>query len=167
MRQCPACGSSVPEAEKYCQCGTDLQSLQDYAPAATPPAPSDPSSMPTPGPATTPGGAAQLTLKRGGAPTGETFPIEGRVVLGRFDPDSGPVDVDLGPLPESTYVSRRHAEIWPNTAGQWSIKDLGSRNGTFVRASGQAQFQRITGEQALNHGDEIAFGNIRFEFHVG
>lgn len=119
-----------------------------------------------PPPPVLPAATATLTLKRGGALTAEVFTLGERVVLGRFDPDSGPVDVDLGPLPESNYVSRHHAEIWKDGSGQWFIKDLGSRNGTFFKAPGEAQFQRATGDHGITSGSEIALGNARFEFQV-
>jgi pSer/pThr/pTyr-binding forkhead associated (FHA) protein len=89
-----------------------------------------------------------------------------RVTIGRFDPESGPIDIDMGRLPEAAYVSRHHAELWRDASGQWMVKDLGSRNGTFVR-SGDAQFQRTTGDHPLKDGDELALGNARFEFRVG
>ncbi|MCS6919717.1 MAG: FHA domain-containing protein [Fimbriimonadales bacterium] len=128
--------------------------------ASSPPAPA------VPVPSVTPA-AARITLKRGGALTGDTFPINGRVVIGRFDPSTGPVDVDIGALPEAVYISRRHAEIWCDSSGQWYVKDLGSMNGTFVCAAGQAQFHRVTGDHPISDGDEIALGNARFEFRIG
>jgi len=91
----------------------------------------------------------------------------GPSVLGRFDPETGPVDVDLGPLPEAVYVSRHHAEIWRDASGEWLIKDLGSGNGTFVCDAGQRQFRKVSGDQPIKDGDEIALGNARFEFRVG
>jgi pSer/pThr/pTyr-binding forkhead associated (FHA) protein len=99
--------------------------------------------------------------------TQDTFPLTpGVTILGRFDPETGPVDVDLSLLPEAVYVSRHHAEVRCD-AGQWTIKDLGSGNGTFVRAAGEGQFQKVTGDQPLKDGDEIALGNARFEFRTG
>ncbi|MFN3649136.1 MAG: FHA domain-containing protein [Armatimonadota bacterium] len=132
------------------------------APAAAP-SPAAPSPA-VPGAAA---GGARLTLKRGGGLTSEVFPVGGRAVIGRFDTETGPVDVDMGALPESSYVSRHHAEVWPDASGQWKVRDLGSRNGTFVRPAGGAQFQKVEGEQPLTDGDEIALGNARFEFRVG
>ena len=54
---------------------------------------------------------ATLTLKRGGSLTSEKYTVNGKMTIGRFDPESGPVDIDLGPLPESSYISRRHAQV--------------------------------------------------------
>ena len=98
----------------------------------------------------------------------EVYPLGGSPsILGRFDPETGPVEVDLGLLPEAVYVSRHHAEIWYDQSGQWLIKDLGSGNGTFVCDAGQRQFRKVSGDQVIKDGDEIALGNARFEFRVG
>jgi hypothetical protein len=134
-------------------------------PPGTPAAPAAPEAPAAPAPAPV-AGSARLTVRRGGALSAETFVVGERAVVGRFDLESGPVDVDLAALPEANYVSRHHAEVWRDAGGQWFIKDLGSRNGTFVRAHGQSQFQRTTGEQPVADGDEIALGNARFEFRV-
>jgi hypothetical protein len=110
---------------------------------------------------------ARLVLKRAGAPTAETFLLGERAVVGRFDPDTGPVDVDLGSFPEAVYVSRRHAELYHDASGQWFVRDLNSSNGTFIRSGGEGSFRRITEEQTLQDGDEVAFGNAQFVFRVG
>jgi pSer/pThr/pTyr-binding forkhead associated (FHA) protein len=109
-------------------------------------------------------GFARLTLKRSGVVTKETFDLGERVVIGRFDQETGPVDVDLGPLPEAQYVSRQHAEIWRDETGGWHVKDLESSNGTFVRSKGQPKFERAATELPLADGDEVALGNARFAF---
>ena len=106
---------------------------------------------------------ATLTLKRGGVSTEEKFVIGTLATIGRFDPESGPVDVDMANLPEASYVSRHHAEL-RCVDGSWQIKDLGSRNGTFVRAASGGAFARVQGEHALHDGDEVSLGNARFEF---
>jgi FHA domain-containing protein/zinc ribbon protein len=195
MPQCPVCSSEVPENATFCpECGTDQQAAgqpqgsaaPEVAPVAPPPpppeevgaapadvsvpAPVEPAVPAPPPPPVTPAapiaGAGRLTLKRSGVLTGEVFQFGDRVVIGRFDPESGPVDVDLGPLPEATYISRHHAELWRDPSGQWLIKDLGSRNGTFVRSAGGGEFQRVAGDQPLQDGDEVALGNARFEFRA-
>ena len=191
MRQCPTCGDPVPDGERFCSCGMDLGSGTPPSPSVVPspfppnppptqlsvvsPPPADqapiqqradPSNLIPPTPVIQTA-AARITLKRGGVLTSEVFPIGDRVTVGRFDSESGPVDVDLGPLPESAYVSRHHADVWRDSGGVWYVKDLGSRNGTFVRMPGEAEFQRITSEQALVDGAEIALGNARFLFNLG
>ena len=103
----------------------------------------------------------KLVVKRNGAETDVEFSLAPPAIIGRFDPAIGPIDVDLGPLPEGTYVSRKHAKLSCQD-GQWSIHDLGSSNGTFVLRD---DFERIT-DCNLNDGDEIALGNARFVFHV-
>lgn len=174
MPQCTTCGTQVPENVPICpDCGTELKAAPQQ-PASPPPTPPPASSGPqkssppavgpsTPIPTATPA-QAKITLRRGGVLTSEVFAFGARVVVGRFDVDSGPVDVDLSPLPESSYLSRRHAEIWRDDSGKWFVKDLGSQNGTFVRSAGTEQFQKVTQEQAIVNGDELAFGNARFEF---
>ena len=127
----------------------------DISPAEMNPAPTAATSSDT----------AHITLRRGGALTSESFRFASGAVVGRFDPDSGPVDVDLAPLPEASYVSRHHAEFRRDGGnGKWFVKDMGSSNGTFWRAGGAGAFARLNGEQELNAGDEISLGNARFEF---
>lgn len=106
------------------------------------------------------GSSGKLVVKRNGAETSDQFDLVPPSVIGRFDPDVGPVDVDLGPLPEGIYVSRKHARI-VSEDGQWFIEDLGSSNGTFILADGQ--FERVE-RAALEDGTEFALGNARFVF---
>ena len=105
--------------------------------------------------------AATLTVKRGGIETDEVFNFTAPAVVGRFDPAVGPVDVDLGSIPESTYVSRKHARI-TFEGGVWKIADMGSSNGTFVLRD---DFERVD-ESELVDGDEVALGNARMIFRV-
>lgn len=107
-------------------------------------------------------GRAKLTLKRGGAPTDICFEFSSPATVGRFDPSIGPIDVDLGSIDESVYVSRKHARL---TCEEeiWKVTDLGSSNGTFVLRD---DFERVE-EAELADGSEIAFGNARFVFNLG
>jgi pSer/pThr/pTyr-binding forkhead associated (FHA) protein len=75
---------------------------------------------------------------------------EGHYVLGRHLQN----DIVLN----DTNVSRRHAEF-VSAAGEVTVKDLGSTNGTKVNGV------LVTGEQLLQHGDVINFGTaqVRFE----
>lgn len=106
-------------------------------------------------------GGARLILRRSGADTEFVFPLSSPAVVGRFDPDMGPIDVDLGQLDEGVYVSRKHAKFELED-GVWKLKDLGSSNGTFVLRD---DFERIE-EADLEDGTEIAFGNARFVFRL-
>lgn len=119
---------------------------------------------PTPAPLTNP----RLVAKRYGAVTTEEIPLQAeRLVVGRFDPESGPVDIDLSAIPESGQLSRHHAEIYREADGQWHVKDLGSTNGVFVKRPDSSTFgPRITIPAALKPGDEVAFGNARFVFRA-
>ena len=55
-------------------------------------------------------------------------------------------------------VSRVHA-AFERFGDTWCVRDLGSRNGTFVNGG------RIIGERALHPGDEIVLGRLRLLFH--
>jgi pSer/pThr/pTyr-binding forkhead associated (FHA) protein len=106
-------------------------------------------------------GTATLTVKRGGVATTDSFDFQAPAIIGRFDPTVGPIDVDLGNLPEAAYVSRKHAKITQED-GVWKLHDLGSSNGTFILRS---DFERVE-EAELADGDEIALGNARFVFNL-
>lgn len=58
-------------------------------------------------------------------------------------------------LPFDRTVSRSHCVV-ERIASRWSVRDLSSRNGTFVNG------ERILGQQPLRAGDEIRVGSVRF-----
>ena len=107
---------------------------------------------------------ARLISQQAGTPVPE-FSLNGsNAIIGRFDPDTGPVEVDLEGFPGEDTISRHHAEI-RQEGGQWKIMDLGSTNGVFIKRNGQTRFSaRITKSETLNPGDEIAIAKIRFQF---
>lgn len=108
----------------------------------------------------------RLMAKRFGALTNEEIPLQGeRMLIGRFDPETGPVDIDLSTTPEADQISRQHGEVYRDGDGTWLVRDLGSTNGVFVKhPSDQAFGPRITEPRRLENGDEVAFGNARFIF---
>ncbi|OGF66065.1 MAG: hypothetical protein A2Y62_00165 [Candidatus Fischerbacteria bacterium RBG_13_37_8] len=177
MRNCPTCGERIPENSPICtSCGMEVKiKSEESAPPAESPnfseekaASSVESDMITAQRNLAEGAKASLLLKRGGFVTGDIFYIGEEVIIGRFDAETGPVDVDLSAIPESTYISRIHAKIYVDESGQWQVCDLGSNNGTFLWSPEEKKPRRIPAEEPapLNDGDEVAFGNARFEFHV-
>lgn len=165
----PPAPSSAPQASPGTEPGTAAPA--EGGPAA---APSAAESAPAGGPAggeAAPAGPSgkqwpRLLVKRFGALTGDEVPLQGeRLLVGRFDPETGPVDIDLSAAPEAEHISRQHAELDREADGRWLVRDLGSTNGVFVKGSGQASFgPRITEPLAIADGDELAFGNARFVF---
>lgn len=104
----------------------------------------------------------RLIVKRSGAETDTVFAVNPGSIIGRFDPAVGPIDVDLGSLPEGVYVSRKHARLDCDDTGTWKVVDLGSSNGTFIL---RGDFERVD-EAELGDGDEFALGNARFVFRL-
>lgn len=178
---CDACGSELqavvapaPSLEAPTVIQSTIPELEIPAPSATviqpvipepeiPSPPSDPiPTSPTPTLATT-ATTAKLISKQPNSPVPE-FMVEGSSLVGIFDPDIGPVEIDLEEFPGGETVSRNHAEIYPE-GGDWKVKDLGSTNGIFIKKSGQTRFgARVTTPETINYGDEIAFGKVRFMF---
>ena len=166
--------ATPPGAEAYSPSASDPTT--PVPPAAGPfmalpaaPAPPMPATQPMVAQTAIPGQPlARLQVRRHGALSGDELPVDGdRVVLGRFDQETGPVDIDLSSMPESHYVSRRHAELYRNPDGQWFIQDLGSSNGVFVRGKDTSTFgSRLSEPRALQDGDEIALGNLRLVFRT-
>jgi pSer/pThr/pTyr-binding forkhead associated (FHA) protein len=104
-----------------------------------------------------------LVSKQTNAPLPE-FIIENNAIVGIFDQDTGPVDIDLETFFGGETVSRNHAEIYQES-GMWKVKDLGSTNGVFIKSQGQTRFSsRITVPTLLKSDDEVAFGKVRFVF---
>ena len=81
----------------------------------------------------------------------ELVPLSGqRVTLGKAATN----DVSLE---HDETVSRLHA-VFENLGFAWSIRDLGSRNGTYLNG------EKITAERVLRSGDEVRVGKSRLVF---
>ncbi len=167
---CKECGHENPDGAQYCEvCGAALEAPQaqgipqeqnqgQNASATQPAQEQPPQAVEIQQP------VAKLLHKSGGGLTGEEFKIVGTeagVIIGRFDPNKGPVDVDLSNLKEAQYVSRHHAKIYYKAdEGKWYVEDMGSLNGTFVNNN------RITQPTEIKDNDEVTFGNAKFVFKL-
>jgi len=81
----------------------------------------------------------------------ELIPLEGlRMTLGKASTNAVSLEHD-------ETVSRLHA-VLENLGFAWSIRDLGSRNGTYLNG------ERITAERVLRSGDEVRVGKTRLLF---
>ncbi|MDX1882421.1 FHA domain-containing protein [Mycolicibacterium sp. 120270] len=81
----------------------------------------------------------------------ELIPLEGpRMTLGKASTNAVMLDHD-------PTVSRLHA-ILENHGAAWSIRDVGSRNGTYVNG------EKITSERVLRSGDEVRVGKSRLVY---
>lgn len=142
---CPECGFRSAEAAAYCsRCGALLaresvgETTLSLGPDDLEPASSRESIE---GPA--------LVVRSGGGRAGESFEAIGdRAMIGR----SPECDVFL----DDVTVSRRHAEL-ARDGNVFTIRDLGSLNGTFVN-------RRRIESSVLEDDDEIQVGKYRMTF---
>jgi pSer/pThr/pTyr-binding forkhead associated (FHA) protein len=81
----------------------------------------------------------------------ELIPLSGqRVTLGK-------ASTNVVSLEHDETVSRLHA-VFENLGFAWSVRDLGSRNGTYLNG------ERISAERVLRSGDEVRVGKSRLVF---
>jgi len=146
---CPECGFQNPTAANFCsKCGAKLladapgeetESFTAEELAEDPGAVLDQRGLR--GPA--------LVVRSGGGRAGETFFPRGETSLIGRSPEC---DIFL----DDVTVSRKHAEL--SRAGErWTIRDLGSLNGTFVNR------KRIETAE-LEDDDELQIGKYRMTF---
>ena len=90
---------------------------------------------------------AFLIVEDGG---GKKHEVVGRAVIGR--------DTDCEIQLSNLSVSRKHAEI-AETASGWTLKDLSSINGTFLRG-------KKVHDTVLRPGDTLRFGDVKAVFRV-
>ena len=145
---CPECGFQNPEASNYCsRCGAllatetgsettmsfDVEDEGEEDDLLT--------ALGITGPA--------LVVRSGGGMAGQSFqPREGRTLIGR----SPECDVFL----DDVTVSRRHSEL-VRDGETFSIRDLGSLNGTYVN-------RRRIESVVLENDDEVQIGKYRLTF---
>ena len=145
---CPECGFQNPEASNYCsRCGAllatdpgsettmsfDVEDDGEEVDLLT--------ALGITGPA--------LVVRSGGGMAGQSFqPGEGKTLIGR----SPECDVFL----DDVTVSRRHSEL-VRDGEMFSIRDLGSLNGTYVN-------RRRIESVVLENDDEVQIGKYRLTF---
>lgn len=139
---CPECGFQSPEAASYCaRCGALLarETVGETTMSLGPDEIEAPVEIA--GPA--------LVVRSGGGRAGESFEAIGdRALIGR----SPECDVFL----DDVTVSRRHAEL-TREGNVFTIRDLGSLNGTFVN-------RRRIETSVLEDDDEVQIGKYRMTF---
>jgi hypothetical protein len=146
---CPECGFQNPAAANFCaKCGSKL--LAD--------APGEQTESFTAEELDEDAGATleqrglrgpALVVRSGGGRAGETFFPDAETSLIGRSPDC---DIFL----DDVTVSRKHAEL-THAGDLWTIKDLGSLNGTFVNR------KRIESAE-LEDDDELQIGKYRLTF---
>jgi hypothetical protein len=145
---CPECGFQNPEASRYCsRCGALLATEAGVETTMTFDMTEDGEevdlleSLGIKGPA--------LVVRSGGGMAGQSFqPTEGRTLVGR----SPECEIFL----DDVTVSRRHAELL-REGETFSIRDLGSLNGTYVN-------RRRIESTVLENDDEVQIGKYRLTF---
>jgi len=158
---CTGCGEPNPEGARFCsQCGTPLVRPGDRVADTTSTisiAGSDfddageESRADSAAVAALPPGTALLAVRRG-PNAGSQFLLDSDLTLVGRHPDS---DIFL----DDVTVSRRHAEFY-RLGGTFTVRDVGSLNGTYVNR------ERIE-EAQLNEGDEVQVGKFRLVFLLG
>jgi FHA domain/zinc-ribbon domain len=171
--QCARCGRPNPDGARFCSnCGSPLVAARGGRPgpglgaARQPGAPrpgeetstislnrDDPDRVDYPYPDSAsvrelPPGTAVLLVMRG-PNAGSEFRLDGDLTTAGRHPDS---DIFL----DDVTVSRRHAEFY-HERGRFTVRDVGSLNGTYVNGS------RIE-EAELVGGDEVQIGKFRLQF---
>jgi hypothetical protein len=165
LATCPSCGHESADDDRFCgSCGAPLSAeafeILEHTGSIT--------SIIASGPGTgsgamspvgsgrqfeLPTGSALLVVHRGPGEGAEYVlaPTTNLVTVGRAP--------EAGIFLDDVTVSRRHAEFRHGAEG-WSVRDVGSLNGTYVN--------RVRVEvQHLSGGDEVQIGKFRFVFLLG
>jgi hypothetical protein len=89
-----------------------------------------------------------------GNAAGSSIALEAELVIGRSTPG-------LGSLGGDSEISRVHARVFHDAAGQLTVEDLGSTNGTFVNGN------RIAAATPLRAGDQVRVGQTTMTVDAG
>jgi pSer/pThr/pTyr-binding forkhead associated (FHA) protein len=152
---CHNCGHRNPEGVNFCSsCGNALLADGDEATITLHPA-DDHGDGGEDDPDVTlvavPHGTGVLVVTRG-SNAGNRYLLDTSVVRAGRHPES---DIFL----DDITVSRRHVEITPGNDGTFTLRDVGSLNGTYVNR------ERID-EVLLSPGDEVQIGKFKLVYLV-
>lgn len=142
---CNQCGHENPPGARFCSsCGAGLDAHHDHQTQGLEAIDLDDGSAEL---------ASAVTLVvTSGHRAGTKFQIGGAAASVGRHPDS---DVFL----DDITVSRRHVELVEGSTG-YSIRDVGSLNGTYVNGV------RIDGDMLLTNGDELQVGKFKLLYLV-
>jgi pSer/pThr/pTyr-binding forkhead associated (FHA) protein len=160
---CPSCGHASAPDDRFCgSCGAPLSAEAfesiEHTGSITSIIPAGPGS----GPMSAVGSGRQFELESGSALlVVHRGPGEGQEFV--LDQAAGVLRVGRAPeadiFLDDVTVSRHHAELRHGAEG-WSVRDVGSLNGTYVNRV------RVD-DQQLAGGDEVQIGKFRFVFLLG
>jgi pSer/pThr/pTyr-binding forkhead associated (FHA) protein len=151
---CHNCGHRNPEGVNFCSsCGHALLAEGDDATITLHPTEEAETSEDQPDVTVVdvPHGAGVLVVTRG-PNVGARYLLGEQVVKAGRHPES---DIFL----DDITVSRRHVEITPGGDGTYSVRDVGSLNGTYVNR------ERIE-DAKLAPGDEVQIGKFKLVYLV-
>jgi pSer/pThr/pTyr-binding forkhead associated (FHA) protein/tetratricopeptide (TPR) repeat protein len=129
------------------------RALPSVKPARPPGAQLAKRERPAPGAAPAASGAGPVLRGLTGPWANKTYPLKGKLVVGRMPP--------AAVLLEDDSISRKHAEVERNARGVAILRDLGSANGTLLNG------ERIGQEPLeLTPGDIIQFGMVEMVYEA-
>jgi pSer/pThr/pTyr-binding forkhead associated (FHA) protein len=108
---------------------------------------------------------AKLTAKATESPHKEFILDDNPLIVGKFDPDTGKVDINLINFPNSDLISRHHAEL-SFDGKNWQVTDLNTVNGTWLKRGTDRRFKKVIQTETLSEGDRLSFANILFTFSL-
>lgn len=150
---CNSCGHQNPLGANFCsRCGAPLHPGSGDAETATIPVDQLLGSDEAQGESGTPGATGTLVVTRG-PNAGSRFALDAPLVTAGRHPDS---DIFL----DDVTVSRNHVELTRHPDGSYTVRDVGSLNGTYLNRD------RID-EATLHGGDELQIGKFKLVFLDG
>lgn len=166
VKICNLCGQHNPPDELFCvDCGTSLADVSVVDPSLIQSAEESDDAAVEQVDGQTDGQARRNQAPVGGARTVRDMdPVQAAPCALRFPWGRVPVVGQLGVGRESgfspisreldsfTTVSRRHAVVGA-AQGQWTVRDLGSTNGTYLNGERLAQGET----RAISNGDQVGF----------